>query len=58
MGGAGRGGQGAPGAHCRLAQLPCALRLASLSFCLFPQQYFSTLESSIVSLFVLLTTAK
>lgn len=56
----GRGGEGRAlrGPIAGWPRLPCALRLASMSFCLFPQQYFSTLESSIVSLFVLLTTAK
>lgn len=39
--------------------LLCALRLVpTCSSASFPGQYFSTLESSIVSLFVLLTTAK
>lgn len=52
-------------AHCSLSGLACALGLAralglapACPSARFPGQYFSTLESSIVSLFVLLTTAK
>ena len=58
QGGGGQGsGGGPPQAACSRWGVPWAWRPRAL-LSSSPPQYFSTLENSIVSLFVLLTTAK